>query len=36
MPNAISVSASNGKRLGDYQRIAEAKQRATAARAEAV
>jgi DNA invertase Pin-like site-specific DNA recombinase len=33
---ALAAAKANGKRLGNYQRIAEAKQRATAARAEAV
>jgi DNA invertase Pin-like site-specific DNA recombinase len=33
---ALAAAKANGKRLGNYRRIAEAKQRATAARAEAV
>jgi len=33
---ALAAAKANGKRLGNYQRIAEAKQRATAARAETV
>ena len=33
---ARTAARANGKRLGNYQRIAEAKQRATAARAEAM
>jgi len=33
---ALAAAKANGKKLGNYRRIAEAKQRATAARAEAV
>src|SRR5262249_24539793 len=33
---ALAAAKANGKKLGNYQRIAEVKQRATAARAEAV
>jgi DNA invertase Pin-like site-specific DNA recombinase len=33
---ALAAAKANGKKLGNYQRIAEAKQRATAARDEAV
>jgi DNA invertase Pin-like site-specific DNA recombinase len=33
---ALAAAKANGKKLGNYRRIAEAKQRATTARAEAV
>jgi DNA invertase Pin-like site-specific DNA recombinase len=33
---ALAAAKANGKKLGNYQRIAEAKQRATAARVEAM
>ena len=34
--SALAAAKANGKKLGNYQRIAQAQQRATAARAEAV